>query len=106
MKEVIPRLSRVAVFGTSIQPGHTQSLGETELAAKELGIQLQYVDILDPKDIEAAFRTAGNGRTEAVLVLQTPIFNPRRAQLADLAIKSRLPGVYAQPEYAAGDALD
>jgi ABC-type uncharacterized transport system substrate-binding protein len=78
LKEVIPRLSRVAVFGTSIQPGNTQSLRvrETELAAKELGIQLQYADILDPKDIETAFRTAGSGRTDALLVLQSPVFNP------------------------------
>jgi ABC-type uncharacterized transport system substrate-binding protein len=75
LKEVIPRLSRVAVFGTSIQAGNTQSLRETELAAKELGIQLQYVDILDPKDIETAFRTAGSGRTDALLVLQSPVFN-------------------------------
>ena len=104
LKEVVPRLSRVAVFGTSIQPGNAQSLRETELAAEGLGVKVQYVDILDFKDIETAFRTAG-GRADAVLVLQSPVFNPRRAQLADLAVKIRLPAVYPQPEYVESGGL-
>jgi len=105
LKEVVPRLSRIAVFGTSIQPGNAQSLTEAELAAKGFGLQLQYRDVLDPKDIETAFRTAGSGRAEAVLVLQSPVFNPRRTQLADLAVKSRLPAMYAQPEYVESGGL-
>ena len=104
LKEVVPRLSRVAVFGTSIQPGNAQSLRETELAAEGLGVKVQYLDILDPKNIEAAFRTAG-GRADAIIVLQSPVFNPRRAQLTDLAVKSRLPAVYAQPEYVEAGGL-
>jgi len=105
LKEVVPRLSRVAVFGTSIQPGNAQSLRETELAAEALRVKLQYLDILDPKDIETAFRTAGKGRTDAVLVLQSPVFNSQRARLTDLAAKNRLPAVYAQPEYVESGGL-
>ena len=104
LKEVVPRLSRVAVFGTSIQPGNAQSLREAELAAKAFGLQLQYLDVLDPKDIETAFQTVG-GRADAVLVLQSPVFNRQRAQLADLAVKSRLPAMYAQPEYVESGGL-
>jgi ABC-type uncharacterized transport system substrate-binding protein len=105
LKEIVPRLSRVAVFGSSIQPGNAQSLKKAELAARAFGVQLQYLDVLDPKDIETAFRTAGSGRADAVLVLQSPVFNPQRAQLADLAVKSRLPAVYAQPEYVESGGL-
>jgi len=47
LKEIIPKLSRVAVFGTSIFPGNTQSLKETELAAGAFGVKLQYLDVLD-----------------------------------------------------------
>ena len=64
---MIPGLSRVAVFGTSTFPGTAQNLKETELAAGALRIQLQYLDVLDPKDIETAFRDASKGRAEAVL---------------------------------------
>ena len=51
LKEIVPRLSRVAVLGTSTRPGTTQQLRETELAAGALGVKLQYLDVLDPKDI-------------------------------------------------------
>jgi hypothetical protein len=45
-----------------------------ELAAGAFGMQLQYLDVLDPKDIETAFRAAKNGRAEAVLALGAPSF--------------------------------
>jgi hypothetical protein len=45
----------VAVFGTSTFPGNAQILQETELAAGALRVQFQYLDVLDPKDIETAF---------------------------------------------------
>ena len=48
----------MAVFGTSTNPGNAQALKETELAAGALGVKLQYLDVLDPKDIETAFRDA------------------------------------------------
>src|SRR5262245_44098061 len=60
LKEVVPRLSRVAVLGTSKIPGYAEVFRETELAAGAFGVKLQYLDILDPKDIEIAFRAASN----------------------------------------------
>jgi putative ABC transport system substrate-binding protein len=62
LKEIVPRLSRVAVLGTSTQPGTAQSLKETELAAGALGVKLQYLDLQDPMDIETAFQAATKGR--------------------------------------------
>jgi putative tryptophan/tyrosine transport system substrate-binding protein len=58
LKEIVPRLSRVAVLGTSIGPGNTQYVRETELAAGALKVQLQYLDVQGIKDIEVAFRAA------------------------------------------------
>src|SRR6266542_3258988 len=58
LKEIVPKLSRVAFLGTSTQPGNPQQLRETELAAQAFGVKLQYVDVLSPKDIETAFRKA------------------------------------------------
>ena len=58
LKEIIPKLSRVAVFGTSTRSDNAQSLSEVELTAKAFGVKLQYVDVLSPKDIESAFRAA------------------------------------------------
>ena len=61
LKETVPSLSRVAVFGTSIQPGNAQALEEIKLAAETFRVKLQYLDVLGPKDIETAFRAASRG---------------------------------------------
>jgi ABC-type uncharacterized transport system substrate-binding protein len=70
MKEIVPRLSRVAVLGTSTRSGNAQSLKETELAAGAFGVKLQYLDILSPKDIETAFRAASKDRAPLGEMLQ------------------------------------
>ena len=61
LKEIVPRLSRMAAFGTSTSAGNAQELTEVELAAGALGVKLQYVDVLGPKDFETAFRADKQG---------------------------------------------
>ena len=99
LKEIVPRLSRVAVLGTSAEPGNAQTLREIELAAGAFGVKLQYLEIADPRDIEPAFQAANKERAGAMLVLQTPVFNPKRKQIAELALKNRLPAIYPQSEW-------
>jgi putative ABC transport system substrate-binding protein len=105
LKEIVPKLSRVAVLGTSTTPGTAQNLKETELAAGALKVKLQYLDVLDPKDIETAFRAASKGRADAVLVLTSPVFVLQRTQIVDLAVKGRLPAIYDQSEYVEAGGL-
>jgi ABC-type uncharacterized transport system substrate-binding protein len=94
LKEMLPKLSRVAVFGTSTSPSNAQALRETELAAGALAVKLQYLDVRGPKDIGTAFRAASKERADAVLVLGGPVLASQRTQLVDLAVKSRLPAIY------------
>jgi putative ABC transport system substrate-binding protein len=105
LKETVPRLSRVAVFGTSTNPGNVQQLRETELVARAFGVKLQYLDVRDPKDIETAFRAASKERADAVLVLNSPVFNAHRTQLAGLAVKSRLPAIYDRSAFVEDGGL-
>jgi putative ABC transport system substrate-binding protein len=105
LKEVVPKLSRVAVFGTSTFPGNAQNLRETELAAGALALKLQYLDVLDPKDIEAAFRGASKGRADGALVLNGSVASSQPKQLADLATKSRLPAIYYRVDYVENGGL-
>jgi putative ABC transport system substrate-binding protein len=94
LKEIIPKLSRVAVLGTSTSASNAQSLRETELAAGALAVKVQYLDVRAPKDTETAFRAASKGRADAVLLLGGPVLASQRTQFADLAVKSRLPAIY------------
>jgi len=105
LREIVPRLSRVVVLGTSIRPGNRQALEEIEVAAQAFGMKLQYLDVLGPKDIETAFRAASTGRADAVLVLSSPVFTSERTQIVDLAAKSRLPAMYPQQEFVQEGAL-
>ena len=97
LKEIVPKLSRVAVFGSSTNPNTAGSLREVELAAGALKVKLQYLDVLSPKDIENAFRAAVKARAEAALSLGGSLFNSQRIQVVELAVKSRLPAIYAEP---------
>jgi putative tryptophan/tyrosine transport system substrate-binding protein len=99
LKETIPKLSRVAVLGTSTISGNAQMLREVELIAGALGVKLQYLDVLGSKDIETAFRAASKGRADAVLTLTSIILLNHRTQVAELAVKSRLSAIYPQTEY-------
>ena len=105
LKEIVPRLSRMAVFGTTAFPGNTQGLREVEAAARAFGVKLQSVDCLRPKDIETAFQAASREHADAVLVLPGPVFNTQQTKIAELAIKSRLPTTYNSPEYVEGGGL-
>jgi len=68
-------------------------------------MKLQYVDVLSPKHIETAFRAASKGRADAVLILGNFILNPHRAQIADLAVGSRLPAIYNAVEWVEAGGL-
>jgi ABC-type uncharacterized transport system substrate-binding protein len=94
LQEIIPRLSRVAVLGTSTSPGNAQELREVELAAGALGVNIQYVDVLSPKDIENAFRAAVRGRADAVLMMVGAFRTSQQKEITELAAKSRLPVTY------------
>ncbi len=107
LRETIPKLSRVAVFGTSTYPGNAQSLKEVELAAKAFGVKLQYLDVLDPKDIETAFQAAGKGRADAVLMMVAGagVASAHRTEIVELAVKNRLPVIYDTGDYVEAGGL-
>jgi len=105
LKETIPKLSRVAVLGSSTFPGYAQVLKEIELAAGVLKVKLQYLDVLSPKDIETAFRAARKGRAEAILVIDSALFNSHRTDILELAVKNRLPVIYHWPEFVEAGGL-
>jgi putative ABC transport system substrate-binding protein len=97
LKEIVPKLSRVAVLGTSTSPGNAQELREVELAARALGVKLQSLDVVNPKDIETAFQTAVKGRADAVLVMlagSVTLTSSQRKEIAELVLKNRLPVTY------------
>ena len=69
-------------------------------------MKLQYLDVLDPKDIETAFRAASKGRADAVLLLvRAASLISQLTQVVELAAKSRLPAIYIIREYVEAGGL-
>ena len=105
LNEIVPKLSRVAVVGSSTHPGTAQSLKEIELAAGAFKVQLQNLDVLDPKDLEKAFGAASKGRADAVLVLESVVTNSHRKEIVELSVKNRLPAIYYTAEWVEAGGL-
>jgi len=106
LKEVVPKLSHVAVFGTSSSPGDAPALSETKLAAVALGVSVQHLDVLSPKDFETAFQAAVKTRADGVLWLVSgAVRGTRYPQIAELAVKSRLPAIYSSRLYVLDGGL-
>jgi putative tryptophan/tyrosine transport system substrate-binding protein len=94
LQEIVPKLFRVAVLANSNEPANQKTLKEIESAAETFGVQLQPLDVLSPKDIESAFRAATKAHADALLVLASALLADHRTQIANLALKSRMPVMY------------
>jgi putative ABC transport system substrate-binding protein len=106
LKDVLPKLSRVAAFRTSGASGDALALSETRRAAEALGIQLQFIDVQSSKDFETAFQAAAKGRAEAVLWLVSGVVGGgNQPQVVQLAIRSRLPVIYERPNFVTRGGL-
>ena len=94
LKEVVPKVSRVAVLWNSANPLGPPQMREAEGAARALRVRLQLLDVRDPNDFDTAFAAMTKERAGALLVIPDVVFVTHRARVADLAAKSRLPAVY------------
>jgi putative ABC transport system substrate-binding protein len=93
LKEIVPKLSRVAVFESG--GDWALVLKEVDDAAVALGVNVQRLSIRSARDFETAFKDALKGRAEAVLMLLSgPLLTPHRTEVTTLAIKNRLPAMY------------
>ena len=94
LKELLPKLSRVAVLARPTSPATRQYVKEAELAAQALGLQLRVLSARDAGDLEGAFSalpfSVPQGAS-AVLVVDDAVFTSQRARIAELALKHRLP---------------
>ena len=94
LKEVLPKVSRVAILTNPGNPIHAVFLQETQEAARKLRVQLQAVEVRRPEDFGGAFGTATRGRAGALLVFDDALFNGYHTAIVALAARGRLPAMY------------
>jgi putative ABC transport system substrate-binding protein len=105
LKEIVPSVARVAVLGSLAHPGTAQTLKAIEGAARSFKVQLQYLDVMNPKAIEDAFASARKERADAIVVLTSVPTNTQRPLIVDLAAKGRLPAIYYTAEWVEAGGL-
>jgi putative ABC transport system substrate-binding protein len=106
LKEIVPKLSRVAVVVSPANRDYANEKKEIELAAAALGIKLRLLDVKIPKDVEIAFQAAGKEKCDAVLFrVSGPLAAAQRPQIAAFAVKHRLPTMYEPAEYVEAGGL-
>jgi putative ABC transport system substrate-binding protein len=105
LKEVVPKVSRVAVLTVSQTPSHRTYWTEIQAAAKALRVTPQRIEVAGPDEIENAFASLVKGRPQGLIVLPHAVTNDRRTQIVRLAAKNRLPGMYPNSPFVEAGGL-
>jgi len=105
LKETIPKLSRVAVLWNPQNPGNALNWKESQLPARELGLQLHSIEVSSSDRYESAFKHMIEARNSALAVMQDPLTTTNRKIIADLAIKNRLPAIYPRGDFVESGGL-
>ena len=105
LKEMVPKVSRVAVLWNPANAGSALQLRAAEVAARALGVRLLPLEVHGPSEIDGAFAAMTRERAGALLVLLDAILIGHRTRIADLAARSRLPAVYGYRDHAEAGGL-
>jgi putative tryptophan/tyrosine transport system substrate-binding protein len=95
LASLLPKLSRVAVLGNSANPAYLMQQANYRVAADKSKVQLVFVGARTPKEIEDAISLAARHRSDALICALDNLMIDQRRQIADLAMKYRLPSISA-----------
>jgi ABC-type uncharacterized transport system substrate-binding protein len=105
LKETFPRINRVAVLWDPNAPGSTPQWNESQIPARELGLQLYSMQVSSVDAYDTAFKEAIKSGNTAVWVTLNPLANSNQRLIADLAASHRLPSICARGDYAENGCL-
>jgi len=105
LKEVAPKVSRVALLWNPDNPGGAAEVREAEGVAPVLGLQLLTLEARNPQEIDSAFTTMTRERAGALLIFPDAVLSHQRTQIAELATKRRLPSILGGTGYPAAGGL-
>jgi len=104
LKEAVPGVTHVAYLWNAT-PASARALQETERAAHASGVQLHPVEVREPYPFDEAFATMVEAHADALITKPSAVFFGRRAQIVDLAARTRLPGLFPEREFAEAGGL-
>jgi putative ABC transport system substrate-binding protein len=105
LKQVVPKISRVAVLRNPDNPASAAQLREAEVAGRALGVRLQPHEARNPQGIDSAFAAMSSERAGALLILSDGVFGAQRRQIAELVTKRRLAAIGVSAEHPEAGGL-
>ena len=105
LREVIPKLSHVAVFWNPASPFQVNSEKEVQAAARAFKMKVLSLGVQAPEQFDNAFATIRKERPRALLVLADRLFLHNRTRIMKFATNQRLPGVHAYVELVEAGGL-
>lgn len=105
LKELLPRLTRVAVLWNPTDPVQALDWNETQAAARSLGLSMQSMEFRSPPDIDRVLVALAQSPPEALVVFNAADTVERRAQLVEVAAMRRIPAVYDASEWVVAGGL-
>ena len=105
LKEIIPRISRIAVLANALHPAQVPSINGIDAVARSLGVQIQILNVKQPEDIENAFTSMVRGNAGALSVQTPAMFVLNRTRIVQLAAKNLLPAMYPDSRFTDSGGL-
>jgi len=105
LREIVPSVSRIAVFINSVNPFHATSMRQAQSAGKTLGVKVQQYDIRKSEDLDGAFAAIRKERPDALLIIADRVFLHNRERIVDFTEEQRLPNVSAYKEVVEAGGL-
>jgi putative ABC transport system substrate-binding protein len=105
LKEIVPRLARVAVLWNAANPYAALVFKETQAAGRTLGIEIQSLEVRAPNNFDGAFEAARRERPDALITVEDPLTFSHRQRVADFTAEQRLPSLHGLREFAAVGGL-
>jgi putative ABC transport system substrate-binding protein len=105
LKELLPRLARVAVLWNAANPYPAHVFKELQAAGRTLGTEVQSLEVRDPDDFDGAFETVQRQHPDALITIEDPLTFDHRKRIADFAVGQQLPSLSGLSEFAAAGGL-
>jgi putative ABC transport system substrate-binding protein len=105
LKELVPKLSRVAVLWNPQGATSTLNWKEIQLPARQLGVQLHSLEVRSSNEFDKAFEDATRARAGAIFIMPDPVNAANLKRIAGLAATSRLPSIFHLTEFADAGGL-
>jgi len=105
LKEISPKLSRVAMLWNKNNDGMALEAKATQEVARPLGVTLQDRGVKDPNELEVVFAVMTKDRPDAFLALMDPVLNSHRKRILDFLAKNRLPAIFQSRDWVEAGGL-